>query len=87
MNAAERAIRAGRLRTGDPVLIAAQLWSVLHGYVTLELSGHFAHLDDEGLVHILMPMGANLLVGLGDHRDRAERSVARALSEADQGAP
>ncbi|MBO0850611.1 MAG: TetR/AcrR family transcriptional regulator [Pseudonocardia sp.] len=85
VGAAERAIRAGRLRPDDSVLTAAQLWSLLHGYVTLELSGNFTHLQD-GLVRVLMPMGVNLLVGLGDDRDRAERSVAGALSTANRGA-
>ncbi|WP_028923168.1 TetR/AcrR family transcriptional regulator [Pseudonocardia acaciae] len=80
VNAADRAIRAGRLRAGDPVHTAGQLWSVLHGFVTLELSGRLAHLD-EGLAHILLPLGTNLLVGLGDDRDAAERSVARAVSD------
>jgi AcrR family transcriptional regulator len=81
---AERAIRAGRLRSSDPVLTAAQLWSLLHGYVTLELSGNFADLED-GLARVLMPMGVNLLVGLGDERDRAERSVASVLNKANRG--
>ncbi|GGM73876.1 hypothetical protein GCM10012275_50710 [Longimycelium tulufanense] len=40
VDASERAIRAGRIRNQDPAHVAAQLWSTLHGYVTLELAGH-----------------------------------------------
>jgi AcrR family transcriptional regulator len=80
VNAAERAMRAGRLRAGEPAHAAAQLWSILHGYVTLELSGHFAQVEDSA-TRILLPMGTNLLVGLGDSREMAERSSAQVLAE------
>jgi AcrR family transcriptional regulator len=75
VDAADRAIRAGRIQDQDPVHVAAQLWSILHGYVTLELAGHFNQLD--GLTQVFIPMGINLLVGLGDTPDRVARSAAR----------
>ena len=64
VDAARRAIAAGRLAPGEPTLVAAQLWSQLHGYVALELAGHFAHLTDP-VTDVLTPMTANLLTGLG----------------------
>lgn len=73
--AADRAVRAGRIRNQEPVHVAAQLWSMLHGYVTLELSGHFDLFDD--LEQVFIPMAANLIVGLGDTSERAARSWAR----------
>jgi AcrR family transcriptional regulator len=74
-----RAMRAGRIRADDPARVAAQLWTVLHGFVTLELSGQLRHVGD-GLTEVLLPLGTNLLIGLGDTRDRAERSANEALS-------
>lgn len=74
VDAADRAVRAGRIRDQDPAHVAAQLWSMLHGYVTLELSGHFDQLD--GPLQVFVPMGINLLVGLGDTPDHAAHSAA-----------
>ncbi|MCX2729250.1 TetR/AcrR family transcriptional regulator [Saccharopolyspora sp. NFXS83] len=73
--AADRVARAGRIREQEPARAAAQLWSMLHGYVTLELSGHFDRFDD--LDQVFIPMATNLIVGLGDAPDRAARSWAR----------
>ncbi|MEC3979104.1 TetR/AcrR family transcriptional regulator [Amycolatopsis sp. H20-H5] len=70
-----RAIEAGRFHPIEPFTAAAQLWSALHGYVTLETSGHFGD-DEQGIVHILMPLGVTLAVGLGDTMDAAQRSAA-----------
>lgn len=74
-----RAMRAGRIRAGDPAAVAAQLWSVLHGYVALELSGQLRHVEDS-VTEVLLPLGANLLVGLGDAPHRAAGSAREALS-------
>ncbi|GAB2678697.1 TetR/AcrR family transcriptional regulator [Saccharopolyspora gloriosae] len=73
--AADRAVGAGRIREQEPARAAAQLWSMLHGYVTLELSGHFDRFDD--LEQVFIPMAVNLIVGLGDASDRAARSWSR----------
>lgn len=74
VGACERAINAGRIHADEPAHAAAQLWSMLHGYVTLEMSGHISHPD--GLRNVFIPMGINLLVGLGDTHERATQSVA-----------
>ena len=54
-------------------LLAAQLWSFVHGYITLESAEHFVEFDDP-VAQVLVPMGVDLAVGLGDERERAEAS-------------
>ncbi|WP_461145773.1 TetR/AcrR family transcriptional regulator [Salinifilum aidingensis] len=75
VGAAERAVDAGRIRPADPDRVAAQLWSILHGYVTLELSGHF-HQFGDAANQVLLAMGENLLRGLGDDPERIAASAA-----------
>ena len=59
-------VRSGRVRSSeDPEAIAPQLWSAVHGYVTLELGDHFAQFSDP-VREVLQPMMVNVLVGLGD---------------------
>jgi AcrR family transcriptional regulator len=77
VRATERAIRAGRFRPADEYQAAAQLWSALHGFVTLEASGHFGP-GEQGIDHILVPLGITLAVGLGDTVERAGRSAEAA---------
>jgi AcrR family transcriptional regulator len=71
--ACERLMRSGRVRQQEPEVLAAQLWSFVHGYITLELAEHFVEFDDP-VAQVLVPMGVNLAVGLGDKRERAEVS-------------
>ena len=72
-SACERLVRSGRVEPQEPEVIAAQLWSLVHGYVTLELAEHFVEFDDAA-VQVLLPLGVNFSVGLGDRRERAEAS-------------
>lgn len=78
--ASARAMAAGRLAPGDPEQVAAQLWSVLHGFISLQLAGHFGEFVPS-LLHVLLPLGTNLLVGLGDSRGEAAASAQAALRE------
>jgi AcrR family transcriptional regulator len=71
--ACERLMRSGRVRQQQPEVLAAQLWSFVHGYITLELAEHFVEFDDP-VAQVLVPMGVNLAVGLGDERERAQAS-------------
>lgn len=73
IDACARLTRSGRVGHQKPEVVAAQLWSYVHGYVTLELSGHFAEFDDP-VVEVLLPMGVSLAVGLGDKPERAHAS-------------
>lgn len=71
--ACARLVSSGRVRQQDPAVIAAQLWSFAHGFITLELAETFVDFD-EPVRQILLPLGVNLSVGLGDTRERAQNS-------------
>ncbi|MFE3177449.1 TetR/AcrR family transcriptional regulator [Amycolatopsis sp. NPDC059090] len=71
--AVSRTIEAGRLK-GDPLSVASQIWSAIHGYVTLELLGHFGR-GDRGVAEVLSPLCVTLVVGLGDSPAAARASV------------
>lgn len=66
VQASARLIHSGRVRTEEPPeLIADQLWSCVHGFVTLELAGHFAHLRDP-VRERLQPLTVCVFVAHGD---------------------
>jgi AcrR family transcriptional regulator len=71
--ACQRLVSSGRVRRQDPIPVAAQLWSMVHGFITLELAEAFTNCDDP-VTQVLLPMGVNLAVGLGDTRELAEAS-------------
>jgi hypothetical protein len=48
-------IESGRVRHNDPEVLAG-LWSMVHGFVTLELSDHFADFDDP-VTSVFLPLG------------------------------
>jgi AcrR family transcriptional regulator len=73
--ACARLVSSGRVRQQEPEVLAAQLWSFVHGCVTLELAEHFVEFDDP-VAQVLQPMGVNLAVGLGDKGDRAPATHA-----------
>jgi AcrR family transcriptional regulator len=72
--AASQRIQAGH----DPELIAAQLWSAAHGFITLELTDHFDRYADP-LTEILLALTVNVMVGLGDNHTRARASGAAGI--------
>jgi AcrR family transcriptional regulator len=71
--ACARLVESGRVGDHDPKAMAGQLWSIVHGFVTLELSDHFADFDDP-VASVLLRLGTNLAVGLGDDVARAQAS-------------
>lgn len=74
-----RFVESDRIRGGEnPEVIATQLWSCVHGFVTLELGGHFAQFPDP-VDQVLQPTMVNLLVGLGDAAESAQSSLVNAL--------
>ncbi len=75
--AVRRMISAGRIRDDDELAVAGRLWSLNHGAVMLETAGFFGH-DGHGLTQILGPLVIDTLVGMGDDRDAALRSLRSA---------
>ncbi|HEX7826401.1 MAG TPA: TetR/AcrR family transcriptional regulator [Mycobacterium sp.] len=68
-----RAMSSGRITEQETQVVAAQLWGFVHGFVTLEMAEIFAECDDP-VGRLLLPIGVNLFVGLGDTRERAHAS-------------
>lgn len=73
-----RVVESGRIRPVDPALAAGQFLSATHGYVLLELAGAFGE-DGRGL-EVITALASNLMVGLGDSREAAERSLVAATA-------
>lgn len=76
VSAVERVITAGRIRPQDPRLAATQILSATHGFVLLAMT---RFIDSQGLQNVMAPMAISLMVGLGDTRRRAERSLLAAI--------
>lgn len=76
----ERLVNDNCVREIEPDCMAAQLWSTLHGFILLELGGHFATTSNPS-IEILIPMCINLIVGLGADRNQARASAATSLVE------
>jgi AcrR family transcriptional regulator len=85
VDAVERAIEAMRIRAQDPAGAATQILSASHGFVLLAMSGL---IDPHGAQDVMASLAINVMVGLGDTRRRAERSLAAAMeARAQQGPP
>lgn len=77
--ACERLVSSGRVRADeDPAAVAPQLWSAVHGFITLELGNHFAHFPDP-VREVLQPTMVNIAIGLGDDPTLALASHAAAI--------
>jgi hypothetical protein len=80
-------MRAGRFpaagSTDDATVVAtaAQFWSLIHGFVMLELAGFYG---DEGAAAapVLDSMMSRLLVALGDSPEQVRRSQLSAMHTA-----
>jgi AcrR family transcriptional regulator len=77
----DRVKAAKRIRAAESVVVAGQFLSATHGYVLLEIAGAFG--DQVGGVQVIGALGVNLMVGLGDRRQAAERSLQRAIAAMD----
>lgn len=69
----ERAVEAGRFDPGDPGEAALELWSAVHGLVTIELGAGLQSTRQAD--RALAALTRHLAVGLGDDPARAEASV------------
>jgi len=75
--AVERVIEAGRIRPQEPASAATQILSATHGFVLLVIG---RVVDPRALQDVMAPLAINLMVGLGDTRERAEHSLATAIT-------
>lgn len=73
-----RVTESGRLAPSDPEIAAGQFLSGTHGYVLLQAGGVFGSPED-GLA-VIAAFAVNLMVGLGDSRERAAASLADAIA-------
>jgi AcrR family transcriptional regulator len=71
-----RVVDSGRVDPVDPVLAAAQFLSATHGYLLLEIAGVVAAASED--LGIVRELAVNLMVGLGDDRVAATRSLGAA---------
>ena len=78
-DACGRLVTSERVAALDPKVVAAALWSFVHGYITLELGDHFAEFKDP-VAQVMLPMGVTFSVGLGDDPDRARASHEAVLA-------
>jgi AcrR family transcriptional regulator len=79
-----RLVASGRVRSDEnPENIAPQLWSAVHGFVTLELGDHFAQFSDP-VRQVLQPMMVNIFVGLGGDPESANASHTAAIDATHQ---
>lgn len=74
----ERMGRAGRIDCGDPQDVARQFLAVTHGYVLLEMAGAIGSPEDSQ--RTAASLALTLLLGLGDTREAAERSLGAVLA-------
>ncbi len=74
-----RLVQSKRVTAGAPGPLAAQLWSYVHGFVSLELAGHFREFDDP-VTEVMLPLGVTFCVGLGDRVEAARASHVAALA-------
>jgi AcrR family transcriptional regulator len=87
VRAVHRAMQAGRITAGSPdddaavVAVAAQFWALIHGFVMLELAGHYAG-GGAAVGPVLASGTSNLLVALGDSPEQVQESQRAAIKRA-----
>jgi AcrR family transcriptional regulator len=84
VRAVRRSILAGRITACSPdddptvVATAAQFWSLIHGFVMLELAGFYGD-DGAAVAPVLDSMTSSLFVALGDSPERVAQSQQAAI--------
>jgi AcrR family transcriptional regulator len=77
--ACKRLLESDRVATDEsPDQIAGQLWSCVHGFVSLEIGGQFSLFPDP-VRQVLVPATVKIFVALGDSPERAVQSEAMLL--------
>jgi AcrR family transcriptional regulator len=77
-SACQRLVDSEEAGTLDAKTVAAGLWSMTHGYISLELADHFVEFEDP-VGSIMLPAGVVFIVGLGGDLQRAQASHHEAL--------
>jgi AcrR family transcriptional regulator len=80
-NVVRRMTAAGRIRDDGESAIAGRLWSFIHGEVLLEMAGFFGQ-EGHGITQILGPLTVDVLVGMGDDRQKTVGSLETAVDAA-----
>lgn len=62
---ARRLVAARPCIDESPEAITAQLWCFVHGFVSLEVAGHFAEFGDP-VAEVFVPLGIKFVVAIGD---------------------
>jgi AcrR family transcriptional regulator len=81
-----RCMLAGRITAGSAsddatvVATAAQFWASIHGFVMLELAGHYGA-QGSAVGPVLAALTTNLLVSLGDSPERVQESQRLAVQQ------
>lgn len=70
-----RLVDTGRTEGYTGTQIAAQLWSMVHGFISLEAAGQYDDLTDT-VTELLAPMAITHFIGMGDTRERATISAS-----------
>jgi len=78
VNSMRRVTESGRLHPVDPLIAAGQFLSATHGYVLLQAGGVFGGADEARA--LIAAAGVNLMVGMGDDRDRAVESLQKGIA-------
>ncbi|MEV5848697.1 WHG domain-containing protein [Streptomyces sp. NPDC051985] len=80
VQACVRLLDSERVRAGaEPEIIASQLWSCVHGFITLDLGGQFSQFEDP-VRQVLGPVTTSVLIALGADPEQAAESYAVALA-------
>ena len=80
VNVVRRMIAAGRIRDDGELVMAGRFWSLIHGAVMLEMAGFFGR-EGHALTQILGPLTIEVLVGMGDDRDKTTLSMRAAARD------
>lgn len=78
LESVERVIEAGRFRRQDVRAAATQILGATHGLILLAIGGFIGDID-AAMKQVMAPLTINLMVGLGDEREKAEHSFVQAL--------
>lgn len=78
VNSMRRVTESGRLDPVDPLLAAGQFLSATHGYVLLQTGGVFGGAEEAQA--LIASLAINLMVGMGDDRERAVESLQKGIA-------